>query len=67
MATLITALPGALPGTPIDQLVTPEDRSALRQTVAQQHHSPAIAYKLMQRLMRQTKMDTLRSPDNILI
>jgi len=41
MATLITAQPGSLAGTPIDQLVIPEDRQALRQAVAQQHDDPS--------------------------
>jgi len=43
MATLTTSQPGSLAGTPIDQLVIPEDRDALRLAIGRQHHSPAMA------------------------
>ncbi len=42
MATLITAQPGSLPGTPIDRLVIPEDSHALRDAVLKLHNSPSM-------------------------
>jgi len=42
MSTLITAQPGSLPGTPIDRLVIPEDRQALRDAVLKHHDSPSM-------------------------
>jgi len=42
MSTLITAQPGSLPGMPIDRLVIPEDRQALRDAVLKHHDSPSM-------------------------
>jgi len=42
MATLITTQPGSLAGTPIDNLVIPEDRQALRDAMLKQLVSPAM-------------------------
>jgi len=42
MATLITAQPGTLPGTPIANLVIPEDRQPLRDAVLKQRASSAM-------------------------
>jgi len=42
MSTLITAQPGSLPGTPIANLVIPEDRQALLSAVLKHHDNPSM-------------------------